>query len=187
MRNNRYRSTYLSTVAVLALALVLYAGAGQARAQSGGFSLTWNTAPGGGGTSSGGQFTLQGTAGQKQTDTLQGGQFGLTSGYQQPAECTAGAAATVDVGVTLDGTDVILSWTHQTANGAYEVHRGSSPFFTPGPATLLATVFAPQGTLLNEEAAGDPAANRFYVVRAKCGGLWGDSNRTGEFSFELAP
>ncbi len=187
MRNNRYRSTYLSTVVVLALALVLCAGAGQALAQSGGFSLTWNTAPGGGGTSNGGQFTLQGTAGQKQAETLHGGEFGLTSGYQQPAECTAGAAAAVDVSVALDGTDVTLWWTHQTANSAYEVHRGSAPFFTPGPATLLATVFAPAETHPDEGAAGDPAANRFYVVRAKCGGLWGDSDRIGEFSFELAP
>lgn len=184
MRNNRYRSAQFSIV-VLALALVLCSAAGQAQAQSGGgFDLTWNTAPGGGGASSGGSFALQGTVGEQQTDSLQGDVFSLTPGYEQP-ECVAGAAEAVDVIIAMNGMDIALSWTHQEANGAYEVHRGGEPGFTPGPATLLSTVFAPQQTITDQAAAGDPAANRFYVVRAKCGGLWGDSNRTGEFSFEL--
>lgn len=185
MRNNRYRSAPIPAVVVLALALVLCAGAGQARAQSGGgFSLTWNTAPGGGGASTGGQFTLQGTAGQKQAVSMQGGVFSVVPGYQQP-ECTAGAAEDVTVVATLDGSDVTLTWVHQAANGAYEIYRGSQPGFIPGPATLLATVFAPQATYTDEGAAGDPAAHRYYVVRPKCGGLWGEANRTGAFSFEI--
>lgn len=53
---------------------VVYAQAG------GGFDLTWSTIDGGG-TSTGGSYTLSGTMGQPDAGTLSGGSYTLTGGY----------------------------------------------------------------------------------------------------------
>ncbi len=54
-------------------------------AASGGFELSWFTVDGGGGTSSGGDFVLSGTAGQPDAGDLAGGDFVLSGGFWQPA------------------------------------------------------------------------------------------------------
>ncbi len=54
-------------------------------AASGGFELSWFTVDGGGGTSSGGDFVLSGTAGQPDAGDLTGGDFVLRGGFWQPA------------------------------------------------------------------------------------------------------
>jgi hypothetical protein len=64
---------------------------GIALAQSGnGFDLTWSTADGGGGTSTGGVFTLQGTIGQPDAGTLFGGSYGLQGGFWGDVQASAG-------------------------------------------------------------------------------------------------
>src|SRR2546426_11429414 len=45
------------------------------------YSIDWFTIDGGGGTSSGGQFTLSGTVGQPDAGTLTGGNFELEGGF----------------------------------------------------------------------------------------------------------
>jgi len=48
----------------------------------GGYDLSWWTADGGGGTSSGGDYALTGTAGQGEVGALmQGGTYGLAGGF----------------------------------------------------------------------------------------------------------
>jgi len=84
-------------------------------------------------------------------------------------------------------TNITLTWTNRPANGAYEVHRDATPYFMPGLATLLNTVFAPVSSYTDQGAAGIPGQSLFYVVRAKCGALWGDSGRTGGLSYLLVP
>ena len=66
----------------LVLAAVLLAG-GTALAQTGNsYDLTWWTVDGGGGTISGGNFTLAGTAGQPEPGpALTGGDYTLYSGF----------------------------------------------------------------------------------------------------------
>jgi hypothetical protein len=189
-KNERHRLAGSLAAAALVLAFSNFWNAAPMAAQSvgGGYTLTWSGASGGAGSSSGGSFGVSGTAGQPQTEQLQGGSYGLTGGFEQPA-CSSGAAQAVEVTMELErnDADVTLSWTHQTANGAYEVHRSTTPFFTPGSTTLLKTVFAPASSYIDESAAGNPDENHFYLVRARCGALWGDSGRTGEFSYRLAP
>jgi len=67
---------------LLALAALLLL-TGAALAQTGnGYDLTWHTVDGGGGTASGGTFTLMGTAGQPEPGPpLTGGGFTLYSGF----------------------------------------------------------------------------------------------------------
>ena len=45
------------------------------------FDLSWHTIDGGGGTSSGGTFTLRGTIGQHDAGTMSGGTFTLAGGF----------------------------------------------------------------------------------------------------------
>ena len=68
---------------ILALALVaLQHGQGVAQAQSGGtFDLSWSTVDGGGGESSGGNYTLMGTIGQHDAGVQVGEGYTLAGGF----------------------------------------------------------------------------------------------------------
>lgn len=79
-----------------------------------------------------------------------------------------------------------LSWTTSTAACSYEVHRDTSPYSPPSPATRLATV---AGSSYLDTASGlnNPNLNHFYSVQAICGGAAVSSNRVGEFDFGLTP
>ncbi|MDQ7029063.1 MAG: hypothetical protein Q9O62_04460 [Ardenticatenia bacterium] len=67
---------------LLALVLMALLGGGLALAQSGGgFNLSWNTIDGGGGASTGGPYALNGTIGQPDASTLDGGASVLAGGF----------------------------------------------------------------------------------------------------------
>ena len=70
-----------STINSLILTAVICCAAHGARAQS--FSIDWFTIDGGGGTSSGGDFSLGGTIGQTDANAqpMTGGAFSLTGGF----------------------------------------------------------------------------------------------------------
>ena len=176
-------------IAALVLFCLAFLGVPAANGQSGGgsYTLTWGGASGGAGSSSGGSFSASGTAGQPQTEQLQGGSYGLTGGFEQPA-CPSGAAQAVEVTMELEQSDagVTLSWTRQTANGAYEVHRSTTPFFTPGSTTLLKTVFARRTA--TSTRAPQVTRTKSLLPRARqmrC--TVGRFGRTGEFSYRLVP
>ena len=66
----------------LLITLAALAGGNLARAQSGGgFDLTWSTIDGGGGTSTGGVFSISGTIGQPDAGAMSSGSFQLTGGF----------------------------------------------------------------------------------------------------------
>jgi hypothetical protein len=77
----KHFTTTSLAVALVALALLLVASA--ALAQTGnGYDLSWSTVDGGGGESSGGSYTLMGTAGQPDAGPLlSGGGYTLTGGF----------------------------------------------------------------------------------------------------------
>jgi hypothetical protein len=84
-----------------------------ALAQSGGaYNLSWNTFDGGGATfSTGGVYSLGGTAGQPEAGSMNGGVYALTGGFWQ-----AGASATTSVNLAGfkarigKAGDVVLRW-----------------------------------------------------------------------------
>ncbi len=79
-----------------------------------------------------------------------------------------------------------LTWTDNVANVSYEIHRSSVPFFTPNATTLLASLAAGNVSYVDIGAAGDPANNHFYLVRAAgAGGEFASSNRVGEIDYAL--
>jgi hypothetical protein len=79
--------------ATLAIPTTLLAIASTAQAQ---LSITWYTIDGGGGTSSGGTFTLSGTIGQPDAGTLSGGGFQCAGGFWGGASGTQPCYANCD-------------------------------------------------------------------------------------------
>jgi hypothetical protein len=88
------KTPFVLTIALLVALLPAGAAAPPALAQDGApaapddaYTIPWYTVDGGGGVSSGGTYTLQGTAGQADAGTLFGGGYTLTGGfwYARPA------------------------------------------------------------------------------------------------------
>src|SRR5258707_9439926 len=74
------------------------------------YSIDWFTIDGGGGTSSGGQYSLSGTIGQPDAGKLAGGNYVLDGGFWGGLQ---------DLGqpflhISLSGPNVIISWTPNT-------------------------------------------------------------------------
>lgn len=104
--------------------------------------------------------------------------------------CAAAPAVAVSPVISAAGGNVNLSWVDYPANsGGYEIHRSTTPYFTPGPATLL-NALAPGATSYQDTgASGNPAINYVYLVRARncTGSLLADSFELGEFDLTLQP
>jgi hypothetical protein len=95
----------------IAIALLIFAAvlAPSARAQNTNYSIPWHTIAGGGGTSSGGNYTVSGTIGQHSTATMSGGAYSLTGGFWSiiAAIQTPGSPLLT---VTLAGKQATISW-----------------------------------------------------------------------------
>ena len=77
-----------------------------ARAQS--YSIDWSTIDGGGGTSTGGGYSVSGTIGQPDTGAMSGGSYSLTGGFWALyAVQTPGAPLLT---ITFVGNQAIVSW-----------------------------------------------------------------------------
>lgn len=73
--------------------------------------LRWHTVDGGGGSSAGGPFQLQGTAGQADAGTLSGGGFMVYGGYWNPAARVPTTAVVLAYVLALrNGADVHIRW-----------------------------------------------------------------------------
>jgi hypothetical protein len=153
------------------------------------YSLTWWTVDGGGASFGYSGYTLGGTAGQPDAAVPRsGGVYTLRGGFWQPS-CVAAAVVTTITRAVGNPNTVTLSWTHVAPNQTYQVHRATTPYFTPAVGTLQETVTA--GPWSDDEVViGDPNTNYFYLVRATCGAAYVDpagGGRRGEFDFRLAP
>jgi hypothetical protein len=107
----------------------------------------------------------------------------------------AGPAAP-HVTITAAVTDVRLTWTHLSANTAYEIWRAPTPYFTPGAgaATLLASGLPPAPlctldgdviTCTDPAALGNPASNPYYIVRALATTAHADAAPVAGFTYAL--
>src|SRR5689334_23427049 len=94
-------------ISVLALSLLLFA-ATSASAQS--YSIDWYTIDGGGGTSTGGVYSVSGTIGQADAGPMSGGNFTLEGGFWSiVAAVQTPGAPTLRVVRTSTNT-VIVAW-----------------------------------------------------------------------------
>jgi hypothetical protein len=73
------------------------------------FDIDWHTIAGGGGSSSGGNFTLVGTSGQFDAGSLSGGAFQLQGGFV-PGLVVPAAGEIPSLIIQLSGANIIISW-----------------------------------------------------------------------------
>jgi hypothetical protein len=100
------------------LGLVLFAAAAISHAQT--YSIDWHTLDGGGGTSTGGPYSITGSIGQPDAGILRGGAFTLEGGFWP------GLAVPIPEGPTtlliqLVGEAVSLSWSPATPGFVLEM------------------------------------------------------------------
>ena len=118
------------------------------------YSIDWYTVDGGGGTSTGGSYTLSGTIGQPDAaaTTLSGGSYTLQGGFWPGLIVTIpGEGPTLLI--QLSGANVILSWSPDTPGFALE---------QTDDLTTLIWVDAPDGNPVTIPAG---VAARFYRLK----------------------
>jgi hypothetical protein len=77
------------------------------------YAIDWFTLDGGGGTSSGGSFTLTGTIGQPDAGTLSGGNYTLQGGFW-PGIVVPATGEAPALFIQLSGASIILLWSPTT-------------------------------------------------------------------------
>ncbi|HKS36238.1 MAG TPA: hypothetical protein VJW76_03545 [Verrucomicrobiae bacterium] len=116
---------------------------GAARAQ---YAIDWHTIDGGGGTSSGGTYTLSGTIGQPDAGTLSGGTYTLQGGFW-PGLVVPSTGEAPTLFIQLSGVNVIISWSPGTPGFALEQTDSlSAPSWSAGPGGNPTVPIAPSGS-----------------------------------------
>jgi hypothetical protein len=140
--------TLRSTVAAVGTFICV---AASAHAQT--YSIDWFTIDGGGGTSTGGNYSLSGTIGQPDAGLMTGGSYSLAGGFW--------SIQAIDIpgfprlSITPAGNEVIISWT-----------PGTPGFVLQGNGSFNAASWAdaPSGST-NPITVPAAAAARFYRLR----------------------
>lgn len=86
--------------------------------------INWFTIDGGGGTSSGGQFTLSGTIGQADTGILTGGSYTLVGGFWSIPVAVSGPP---ELDAALAGDEIVISWPASARNYSLEQTTAIGP------------------------------------------------------------
>jgi len=120
-----------------------------ARAQ---YAIDGFTIDGGGGTRSGGTYTLSGTIGQPDAGTLSGGSYTLQGGFW-PGLIVPSTGEAPTLFIQLSGVNVIISWSPGTPGFALEQTDSIGASWTPGPAGNPTAPITPSG------------ATKFYRLR----------------------
>ena len=87
------------------------------------YSINWFKVAAGGGTSTGGLYTVNGTIGQPDASgPLTGGAYSVTGGFWSLVSVVQ-SAGTPNLTITRSGTEVIISW---AAIGSYTIQQNTS-------------------------------------------------------------
>ncbi len=95
-----------------------------------------------------------------------------------------------DSSIGKEDANVHVSWGEAAgAVNGYEIHRSANdPYFIPQSTTLHDQVASDQTNYTDVGAIGSVLDNYVYVIRALgCGDSHSDSNRVGEFDFNIVP
>ena len=125
--------TFLQTL----VALMILTGIAHAQ-----YAIDWFTIDGGGGTSSGGSYTLSGTIGQPDAGTLSGGSYTLEGGFW-PGIIVPSTGEAPTLFIQQSGVNVIISWSPGTPGFSLEqsstllpLSWGAAPSGGTNPATI---------------------------------------------------
>ncbi len=86
------------------------------------FNLDWSTIDGGGGASSGGSFSLNGTIGQPDAGAMSGGGFAISGGFWNGV--ASGPESLPRLSIRLAGNDVVLNWPNPSTG--YQLEQTSA-------------------------------------------------------------
>jgi len=143
---------------LLCLSAITFSLAVCARAQN--YSIDWFTIDGGGGTSSGGAYSLSGTIGQPDAGRMSGGNFSVDGGFWGliAAVQTPGAPL-LRIFLTATNT-VIIAW--PTAAAGFNLEQnGNLATAAWGNVTNAVNVVGSE----NQVTVAPPVGNQFYRLR----------------------
>ncbi|MGO8677067.1 MAG: hypothetical protein ACLQVX_14500 [Limisphaerales bacterium] len=123
-----------------------------ARAQT--YDLSWFAIDGGGGTSSGGTYSLSGTIGQPDAGVLSGGNYTLTGGFWSAAIATPIIPPSPQISISVLGQDITISWPAPSTGFTLQQNTSLNPAtwepvrqtINDSGATLSITLTAPAGS-----------------------------------------
>src|SRR5829696_2437250 len=121
-----------------------------ATAQS--FSIDWYTIDGGGGTSTGGGYSLTGSVGQPDAGTMSGGSFSLDGGFWAVIAVQTPGTPLLTVRHTATNT-VVVSW----------------PSTTPGFVLQQSATLNTTGWISPAETVANDGINKFIIVNPPAG------------------
>jgi|ERR1043166_1099084 len=148
----------LEKIPIMKRALLLFAVAATlsllpsgARGQT--YSIDWYTIDGGGGTSTGGAYSLSGTIGQPDAGGMSGGSFSIDGGFWSGIPTEPNAAPTLHI--IGAGPNYTVSWSPGTTGFILQVADKLSPSsWTDAPSAATNPASVPAG-----------AGTRFYRLR----------------------
>jgi hypothetical protein len=136
-------------------ALLLAIAVSMAQAQ---YALDWFTIAGGGGTSTGGVFTVSGTIGQPDAGTMSGGNFTLDGGFWSLFAIQTPGAPWLSLTRTTTNT-VVVSWS--LPDTGWKLHTTTNLVIGGSVWTEIPPPYATNGTNLYF-VEPTPVANKFY-------------------------
>jgi hypothetical protein len=147
-----------SKICLKALALLAVLSATIA-ANSQSYSIDWSTIGGGGGTSTGGVYSLSGTIGQAGAGNMGGGNYTLVGGFWGilAAVQTRGAPLLT---ITVSGTNAIISWSSDSIGFVLEQNAALEPTNWTG----VAQTPSDNGTTRSVTVQAT-VGNRFYRLK----------------------
>ena len=142
-----------TTFHCLSAGLWLLFATGAANAQN--YSIDWHQIAGGGGTSTGGVFSVSGTIGQADAGAMTGGNYSLTGGFWSLiAVQTPGAPLLT---ITPAGSNFIISW--PSASSGFGLQE--NPDLNPANWSAIPATNSDNGTIKSITLSAG-AGNRYY-------------------------
>ena len=121
------------------------------------YSIDWSKVAGGGGTSTGGVYSVSGTVGQHDAGgPMSGGNYSLTGGFWSLISVVQ-TAGLPNLTITSAGNSVIVSWPN---TGSYTLQQNSNVAAPAGWVTSGYSISSSNGT--NSIAITPPAGNLFF-------------------------
>jgi hypothetical protein len=129
-----------------------------ARAQT--YDLSWFAIDGGGGTSSGGIYSVSGTIGQPDAGVLSGGDYTLVGGFWSAIAAAPSTPASPQMSVSVSGQNVIISW--PSPSTGFTLQESTS--LNPATWEAVQQTVKDNGTTVSLILTA-PAGNMFYRLK----------------------
>ena len=119
------------------------------------YDLSWFCIAGGGGTSSGGMYSVSGTIGQADTSVLSGGNYTIEGGFWSATVALPSSPWSPQLSVSVSGQNIIISWPSPSTGFTLQQSASLNPATweaVPQPVnnngtTMSVTLTAPAGDM----------------------------------------